>query len=143
LNDGTDIESAYITFSVLTLYIINEAYYYYYFWFVYIYRSKHVMMKFERFNQILIMLNVINKKCLNVFEWKLNQLKYPKQKILKEDGKIRKYIFCFIHYYKSNFQRHKLQLDINSSRQKLQEQQQRNKKTESDLRKEKWRQETG
>jgi hypothetical protein len=28
-------------------------------------------------------------------------------------------------------------------RQKLQEQQQRNKKTESDLRKEKWRQETG
>lgn len=43
----------------------------------------------------------------------------------------------------SEGRRHKLQLDINTYRQKLQEQQQRNKKTESDLRKEKWRQETG
>jgi len=43
----------------------------------------------------------------------------------------------------SEGRRHKLQLDINSYRQKLQEQQQRNKKAESDLRKEKWRQETG
>ncbi|UJR20707.1 hypothetical protein I4U23_023828 [Adineta vaga] len=43
----------------------------------------------------------------------------------------------------SEGRRHKLQLDINMCRQKLQEQQQRNKKTETDLRKEKWRQETG
>ncbi|CAF0877567.1 unnamed protein product [Rotaria sp. Silwood1] len=43
----------------------------------------------------------------------------------------------------SEGRRHKLQMDINMCRQKLQEQQQRNKKTESDLRKEKWRQETG
>lgn len=34
-------------------------------------------------------------------------------------------------------------MDINNYRQKLQEQQQKNKKAESDLRKEKWRQETG
>ncbi|CAF1264234.1 unnamed protein product [Rotaria magnacalcarata] len=43
----------------------------------------------------------------------------------------------------SEGRRHKLQMDINACRQKLQEQQQKNKKTESDLRKEKWRQETG
>ncbi|CAF0812423.1 unnamed protein product, partial [Didymodactylos carnosus] len=43
----------------------------------------------------------------------------------------------------SEGRRHKLQLDINQYRTKLQEQQQRNKKAESDLRREKWRHETG
>lgn len=39
--------------------------------------------------------------------------------------------------------RHKLQLDINLARQKLQEDQQKHKKAESELRKDKWRCETG
>lgn len=43
----------------------------------------------------------------------------------------------------SEGRRHKLQLDINMARQKLQEDQQKHKKTESELRKEKWRYETG
>ncbi len=52
-------------------------------------------------------------------------------------------ITLIYHKIISDILRHKLQLDINMCRQKLQEQQQRNKKAETDLRKEKWRQETG
>ena len=85
------------------------------------------------------MSNEINKKCSNVFEWKQNQLKYPKQKIPKDDGRE---IHPFHKYPFLSF-RHKLQLDINMARQKLQEDQQKHKKAESELRKDKWRCETG
>ncbi len=64
----------------------------------FVYRSKHVMMKFERFNRILIMLNVINKTCLNVFEWKPNQRKCRKRKIPKDEGIRFTYIWSYVLY---------------------------------------------
>ena len=46
------------------------------------------MMKFERYNRILIMLNVISKIPSSAFEWKPNLQKYLKRRIPKVAGKL-------------------------------------------------------